>query len=392
MVNKSEKLSLFLSRIIHTRETSNRSKGIHQSSNKILGVQNNTLNSPPKSIFVLRNNDLGDVLVATPLLSGLRKSFPSAKIAIGVGDWAKSLLENNPDIDKIITCNAPWHNKQICRYPANSPKTFIEGLFYSLFSKEARYLKKEKFSHGIDILGSRQGSWLLRNVGIPNRFGVKGYAGGDNWCKKCVLFEENRKVAEAALEFLKLLGSNEKIEPRPKIFLTKNEIKEAEQRWNTCDIKKKKIIIAPGGGFPEKCWGDENYNELANLLIKDPNLSILIIGSNEDRARIEIQESDRLMNCCGSLSLRESAAMVSQSDFVITNTSLCMHLAGAFEVPSLTLLGDWYDSAKLHHEQWGYPESIIKGKELEASINHICPVSEAYEIIDKGIQKIHTNN
>ena len=69
------------------------------------------------------------------------------------------------------------------------------------------------------------------------------------------------------------------------------------------------------------------------------------------------------MNLCGSLSLRESAAMVSQSDFVITNTSLCMHLAGAFEVPSLTLLGDWYDSAKLHHQQWGYPEGKVLGKE-----------------------------
>jgi len=72
--------------------------------------------------------------VTTPLLHGLRKSFPNAKIAIGVGDWAKPLLENNSDIDEIIPCNAPWHNKQNCRYPANSPKTFFEGLYYSLFS------------------------------------------------------------------------------------------------------------------------------------------------------------------------------------------------------------------------------------------------------------------
>ena len=69
-----------------------------------------------------------------------------------------------------------------------------------------------------------------------------------------------------------------------------------------------------------------------------------------------------------------------------------MHLAGAFEVPSITLLGDWYDSAKLHDKQWGYPESIIKGKELNASIHHICSVSEAYKTIQKSIQKIHSNN
>jgi ADP-heptose:LPS heptosyltransferase len=340
----------------------------------------------------LLNKALGDVLVATPLLHGLRRSFPNAKIAIGVGDWAKPLLENNPDIDEIIPCNAPWHNKQICRYPANSPRTFLEGLCYSLFSKEARYLRKESFSHGIDVLGCRQGSWLLRSAGIPNRFGVKGYAGGDNWCKKCVSFDENRKVAEAALEFLKLLGSNEKIEPRPKIFLTENEVKEARRRWNGGDSKKKKIIIAPGGGFPEKCWGDENFNLLTNLLLDEDSLEISVIGSREDRVRIRVQECDRLKNWCGSLTLRESAAMVSQSDFVITNSSLCMHLAGAFEIPSLTLLGDWYDSANLHHLQWGYPESIIKGKELNASIHHICSVSEAYETIQKSIQKLDSSN
>lgn len=304
------------------------------------------------------------MLVATPLLHGLKKSFPNAKISIGVGDWAKPLLENNPDIDEIIPCNAPWHNKQNCRYPANSPKTFLEGLYYSLLSKEAHYLRKEKFSHGIDVLGSRQGSWLLRSAEIPNRYGVKGYAGGDNWCKKCVSFQENRKVAEGALEFLKLLDSNEKIEPRPKIFLTENEVKEAQLRWNTGNSKRKKIIIAPGGGFPEKCWGDENFNNLTELLLKETSLIISIIGSIEDRARIKVQESDRLKNLCGNLSLRESAAMVSQSNFVITNSSLCMHLAGAFEVPSITLLGDWFESAKLHHNQWGYPEGKVLGKEI----------------------------
>ena len=317
------------------------------------------------------------MLVTTPLLHGLRKSFPSARIAIGVGDWAKTLLENNPDIDEIIPCNAPWHNKQNCRYPANSPKTFLEGLFYSLFSKEVRNLKKLNFSHGIDILGSRQGSWFLKGAGIPNRFGVKGYAGGDNWCKKCVSFEENRKVAEAALAFLKLLGSNEKVEPRPKIFLTKNEVKEARQKWNVFDTQNKKIIIAPGGGFPEKCWGDKNYSTLTKILLKDPSFRISVIGSKEDMARVAIQENDRIQNLCGRLNLRQSAALVSQSDFVITNTSLCMHLAGAYKIPSVTLLGDWYDSTKLHHQQWGYPEGKILGKEISSQKHQVASVKDA---------------
>ncbi len=337
----------------------------------------NTLNLIPKSVFVLRNNDLGDVLVATPFLKGLRQAFPKAKIAIGVGKWAKPLLENNPEIDEIIYCNAPWHNKQNCRFPANSTKTFLEGLFYVLFSKESRSITKKRFSHGIDILGSRQGSWLLRRATIPNRLGVKGYAGGDNWCQKCVQFNETQKVAEAALEFLPLLGAKKQIEPRPSIFLTHAEEEDAKKRWHFQSEKSHKVIIAPGGGFNEKCWGNENYKKLTTLLQNDPALTISIIGSKDDKSRIKIEENDRVRNFCGKLTLRQSAAMVSQSHFVITNSSFSMHLAGAFKVPSLTLLGNWYDSAKLHHQQWGYPEGTIRGKERNAGINNITSVEEA---------------
>lgn len=345
-----------------------------------------------KNIFILRNNDLGDVLLSTPLIHGLKRAFPNSKISMGVGDWAKPLLKNNPHLDQITFCNAPWHNKQNCNFRANSPRTYLDGLFYVLLSKEARYLRNQKFSHGIDVLGSRQGSWLLRRAGISKRYGVKGYAGGDSWCHQNITFDPNIHVAKAGLNFLTLFNEECNVEARPKIYLTREEVDDGLTNWQTLRESNFKIAIAPGGGFREKCWGDDNFNNLTELLLKETSSVISIIGSKEDRPRIRLQESEQLKNWCGSLSLRESASMVSQSDFVITNTSLCMHLAGAFEVPSLTLLGDWYDSAKLHYKQWGYPESTIKGKELKASINHICPVSEAYEIIEKGIQKIHSNN
>jgi ADP-heptose:LPS heptosyltransferase len=319
------------------------------------------------------------------LIYGLKKAFPSSKITMGVGNWAKPLLKNNPNLDEIIPCNAPWHNKQNCRFPANSPKTFLEGIFYVFFSKESRYISSRMFTHGIDVLGSRQGSWLMRRAKIPNRFGVKGYAGGENWCTKFIDFKEERKVAEAGLKFLELLNANAKIDPRPTIFLTKNETTDAESSWGERSEITRRIILAPGGGFPEKCWGDQNFSHLTNLLLKNKNYQLCIIGSKEDKNRISANDSSHLKNLCGDLNLRQSAAMVSLADFVVCNSSLCMHLAGAFKTPALTLLGEWYDSTELHRKQWGYLESTIKGKELKAYRNQTCSVSEAYELILQGL-------
>ena len=343
----------------------------------------------PKKIFVLRNNDLGDVLVTTPLLEGLRLSYPESLISVGVGDWAKSLLEGNPNINEIRSCNAPWHNKQNCNFPANSPRTFLGGLSFILLSNQSRNLTRERFTHGIDVLGSRQGAWLMLRAGIKSRFGVKGYAGGDQWCENYVKFDETRNVAEAALGFLPLMGCHRNVEARPQIFLSKQEKEDGRKLWNTQSSSTKRVVIAPGGGFPEKCWGDDRFTELTNLLLKEDNLQVCILGSQEDRNRIKYQKklgNKIIQNFCGTLDLRKSAALISEADFVFTNSSLCMHLAGAFKIPSITLLGDWYDSAKLHQTQWGYTESQVLGKEISIGKNRIVSVSEAYACFRNTLQ------
>ena len=335
-----------------------------------------------KKIFILRNNDLGDVLLTTPLVRGLKESFPEAKVFMGVGDWARPLVENNPDLDEIIKMNAPWHNKQNCRFPANSPRTFLEGLLYVLISPESRFLREQNYTHGIDILGSRQGSWLLRKGGIPHRFGVRGYAGGDKACEKCVDFVENCKVAESALAFIPLLGGQEKVDPKPILSLDTKELEEADKNWGTPAKRSKRIIIAPGAGFPEKSWGNERFTKLVDILYNRTNHQIRIIGSMEDRNRIDFnmngRSGNRVLNYCGKLSLRQSAALVSRSDLVISNSSITMHWAGSYEIPSITILGECYGSAKLHQKQWGHPNGIVLGKETSENILDLPQPDEIY--------------
>ena len=109
-------------------------------------------------------------------------------------------------------------------------KNFLMGLTYLAVDKVPGYYEEQK---------------------IPNRYGVKGYAGGDNWCHHGIPFREDLKVAEAALGFLPLLGSDTVIEPRPEIFLHEREISTAESQWGPRCPFEQRIVIAPGGGFPE---------------------------------------------------------------------------------------------------------------------------------------------
>ena len=85
-----------------------------------------------RSIFVLRNNDLGDLLGVTPMFEALKKTWPGCRLGIGVGDWGHPILENNPWVDEILSVNAPWHNKVIAK------QSILSGLRYVLFSPEVK--------------------------------------------------------------------------------------------------------------------------------------------------------------------------------------------------------------------------------------------------------------
>ena len=119
----------------------------------------------PISIFVLRNNDLGDVICSTPLFAALRKWFPAARIVAGVGHWAEPILSRNPNVDEVLLTDSPWYNKFV---PERSP---LAALRYIAHSSQVRELARRGFGIGIDVLGSHFGSMLLRRAGIQWRRG-----------------------------------------------------------------------------------------------------------------------------------------------------------------------------------------------------------------------------
>ena len=72
-------------------------------------------------------------------------------------------------------------------------------------------------------------------------------------------------------------------------------------------------------------------------------------------------------------------AIIAHADIVICNTTMFMHVAAAFKVPTLVMLGPWYDSAKLHHAQWGHPGCTILGRECAEGNQELPSVPDALE-------------
>lgn len=55
----------------------------------------------PRSILVIRRDNIGDLVCTTPLLAGLRGHFPAARIEVLANSYNAPVLAGNPDIDAI---------------------------------------------------------------------------------------------------------------------------------------------------------------------------------------------------------------------------------------------------------------------------------------------------
>jgi heptosyltransferase-2 len=292
----------------------------------------------PVSILVLRNNDLGDVVVITPLFQALRQAFPDSRIVAAVGSWSKDILGNNPYISEIVECNAPWHNH------VTATKSVLGPLKYIFGSPEASRLRDRNFDVGIDVLGSTYGSMLLMRMGIPIRLGRKGYAGGHTGTTGYLIASRTVSVAAEATQFARLLKADAETDfgSRPQLFLDPAEIEEAEQAWlrvrGQSAHRGPRIVIAPGAGVPEKQWPVSMFAGLAGRLSSET--CGLVLGSNADLALGEriAQASHGWVNRCGDVSIRQSMALISLADLVVCHSSFVMHLAAAFNKPCIIIL------------------------------------------------------
>jgi ADP-heptose:LPS heptosyltransferase len=108
------------------------------------------------------------------------------------------------------------------------------------------------------------------------------------------------------------------------------------------------IVVSVGTKIQAKDWGRENWRELLGELARIyPEHMLILAGAPEEYEASEFAASgwssaspahaDRLMNLCGSLSVRESAGVLARARIFIGQDSGLMHIAAAVETPCVAI-------------------------------------------------------
>ena len=282
----------------------------------------------PERILVIKLDHLGDVLLATPVFSNLRRAYPNAELHALTGAWIRVVLEKHPDVNNVVEYNSP----AFCR--TGQPTSLRET--FNLY----RQLHRQKYDLIVELRSDWRTVWFafLRltpkrlsraALQVANKLGFAQFSG---------THETTRN-----LDVLRQVGIPTPVQTA--IFsVTTEDKKWASDFLATYQIDRQHPLIAihPGSPIALKRWMPERYAELADWLIAQKRAQILYVGVKDEIPIItEIQAlmQGESINIAGKTTLTQLASILHTCNVFIGNDSGPMHLAAAVGTQTIGLYG-----------------------------------------------------
>ncbi len=113
------------------------------------------------------------------------------------------------------------------------------------------------------------------------------------------------------------------------------------------------LAVNTGGKAAEKDWGEPRWAELLSAFSASrPGLGVVFVGAPDDSERASTLgaawSGGPVVDLCGKLSPRESAAALAHAEVFIGHDSGPLHLADAVNTPAVGLFGD-YNRPEMWH-------------------------------------------
>ncbi len=277
----------------------------------------------PEKILVIQTAFIGDVILVIPLLETIAHEFKTAQLTVVATPKGKEILMGNPNISEIIVYDKKGRDKGFLK--------FIEMV---------KKIQKEKFDLAIIPHHSLKSSLLAYLAKIPKRIGFNTSAGSFLLTNK-VPYLKNKHEVERNLDLTQVGLGIKIVERKLSIYLTDEE-KGFAQKFLAEYTDDFLIGFASGSVWATKRWTTEGYAQSGDELSKKYQAKIIIFGSKDD---LEIAEEIKNkmkttpIIAAGKTNLKELSALISKCKLFITNDTAPLHIAMAFNIPTVAIFG-----------------------------------------------------
>jgi heptosyltransferase-3 len=276
-----------------------------------------------RSVLVIKLRQLGDVLLATPLFSVLKKKLPQAAIDAYVYSEAIPLLAEHPAVHKVWGYNRDWK------------RAFLG----SRWMREAAMLwalRREGYDLVLNLTEGDRGAIAGRISGAPIRVGFnKGkqrlYT---HVAKDCPSL---RHKVERNLDLVRRIGIFPAPEDRELVFPLSSAVIEAMRGVAGEGF----YLVHPASRWKFKCWPIEKMRQTIRA-IRERGFRVVVTSSSDPAERAmarEICAGLDVLNLAGETNLHELGALIYLSQHLLCVDSLPLHIASALKKPVTVLFG-----------------------------------------------------
>lgn len=298
-----------------------------------------------KKILVIQNKRIGDVLISSVIANNIKKVFPKSEITYFVYDYTTGVLENNPNIDRVISVKEKELKK------------------FGKLLKTIRRIKKEQYDIIFDPYSKFQSRMICLFSGAKYSIGLKRAHKKlpvKFYTHPIGLLEKGTKTCGKAIEDrINMISSVFELKNPdyvPKIFLT-----EEEKTYNKIDFLKKPVImLGIFGSTPQKSMPSEYMVALIDHITshykgtilfnyapyqKEEALKLYGMCQNKDQINFDIYEA----------SIRGFIKLMNKCDLLVSNEGGSVHIAKAVDKPTFTIYSPY-----INKEHWSSFEDSDK--------------------------------
>jgi ADP-heptose:LPS heptosyltransferase len=290
-------------------------------------------------ILVIEPWNIGDVILATPMLRQLRMRYPESEICILAQPHARDLLDRSGLVDEVIVCDLPW--------TANERKYHVTRSVVKEMRRLIRVLKERQFDVTIDARMDIRSNLLAATTGATHRVGYD--IGGGGWLLTQTLPSDRdatHKIDDWLALVTRLPGGRESPagdgRQTPTLAVTEEERAAARKYLAEAGAESSPIIgYHPGGSHVGKRWPRERFEKLIlELRATLGGSHVVFLGPNE-------KDSSAWPGAIVSRpTLRQLMAQIACCDVLVCNDSGPMHIADALGVPVVAIFEvgnpQWY--------------------------------------------------
>ncbi len=274
-------------------------------------------------ILIVKPSSLGDVIHALPAVGAIRRRFKKARISWLIKSEWGPIIDGHPYIDEVLAFPFSWQS--------------LQDMIHAV--------RRRSFDLVVDLQGLFRSAVLGFLSRAPVRIGLaNSREGAPFFYTDCVTIPQGIEHAVDRYRRVSMaLGASDDqvdfaIKPLTEAITSVDRL----MAWAGLLKSAPFVLIHPMARWENKKWDRERFAKLGDWLVGEKKVSLLFVGSHEERSEIDqiiSSMKQSAVNLAGKTSLIELAELSKRAYFFVCNDSGPMHLAAAMGTPVFALFG-----------------------------------------------------